>query len=154
MIWSLILDHSLKKDLWSLTLLILICDLDHFTSDLAHLCSQSGRFRPEWHTGARQAPCRARSGEGSMTNCRWSPTWRRILTRTMMATANRDHPLRTTRDNFPFNYDSVLIENSNTVQSWPKKCVLGCVIPPAGAVARSRNLGQTFLANSVHTSRI
>ena len=32
-----------------------------------------------------------------------------------------------------------------------KKCVLGCVIPPAGAVARSGNLGQTFLANSVHT---
>ena len=35
------------------------------------------------------------------------------------------------------------------VQSWPKKCVIGCVILPAGAVARSRNLGQTFLANSV-----
>ena len=35
------------------------------------------------------------------------------------------------------------------VQSWPKKFVLGCVIPPAGAVARSLNLGQTFLANSV-----
>ena len=30
-----------------------------------------------------------------------------------------------------------------------KRFVLGCVIPPAGAVARSRNLGQTFLANSV-----
>ena len=30
------------------------------------------------------------------------------------------------------------------VQSWPKKCVLGCVIPPAGAEARSRNLGHTF----------
>ena len=28
-----------------------------------------------------------------------------------------------------------------------KKRALGCVIPPAGAVARSRNLGQTFLAN-------
>ena len=36
-----------------------------------------------------------------------------------------------------------------SVQSLPKKFVLGCVIPPAGAVARSRNLGQTFLANSV-----
>ena len=36
------------------------------------------------------------------------------------------------------------------IQSWPNKFVLGCVIPPAGAVARSRNLGQTFLANSVH----
>ena len=34
------------------------------------------------------------------------------------------------------------------IQSWPKKFVLGCVIPPAGAVARSRNLGQTFSANS------
>ena len=30
-----------------------------------------------------------------------------------------------------------------------KKYVLGCVIPPAGAVAISRNLGQTVLANSV-----
>ena len=36
-----------------------------------------------------------------------------------------------------------------SVQSWPKKFVLGCVILPAGAVARSRNLGQTFLSNSV-----
>ena len=35
------------------------------------------------------------------------------------------------------------------IQSWPKKFVLGCVIPPAAAVARSHNLGQTFLANSV-----
>ena len=35
------------------------------------------------------------------------------------------------------------------LQSWPKKCVLCCVILPAGAVARSGNLGQTFLANSV-----
>ena len=26
------------------------------------------------------------------------------------------------------------------VQSWPKKFVLGCVIPPAGTVVRSRNL--------------
>ena len=26
---------------------------------------------------------------------------------------------------------------------------VGCVIPPAGAVARSRNLGHTILANSV-----
>ena len=31
-----------------------------------------------------------------------------------------------------------------------KKVVLGCVIPPAGAVVRSRNLRQTFMANSVH----
>ena len=30
-----------------------------------------------------------------------------------------------------------------------KRFVLGCVIPPAGAVARSRNLGQTSLAYSV-----
>ena len=35
------------------------------------------------------------------------------------------------------------------VQRWPKKCVLGCVIPPPGAGARSINLGQTFLANFV-----
>ena len=36
------------------------------------------------------------------------------------------------------------------LQSWPKKFVLGCVIPPAGAAARSRNLGPTFLDNSVY----
>ena len=30
------------------------------------------------------------------------------------------------------------------LQSWPKKFVLGCVIPPAGTVARSCNLGLTF----------
>ena len=30
-----------------------------------------------------------------------------------------------------------------------KKCVLGCVILPVAALARSRNLGQTLLANSV-----
>ena len=35
------------------------------------------------------------------------------------------------------------------LQSWPKKVVLGCVIPPVGAVARSRNLGQTILPNSI-----
>ena len=34
--------------------------------------------------------------------------------------------------------------------SWPKKYVLGCVIPPAGEVAQSRNLAQTFFANSVY----
>ena len=38
---------------------------------------------------------------------------------------------------------SEMIEWENK-QSWPKKIVLGCVIPPAGAVARSRNLGQFF----------
>ena len=38
-------------------------------------------------------------------------------------------------------------QNFASLQSWPKKFVLGCV---AGAVARSRNLGQTFLANSVY----
>ena len=37
--------------------------------------------------------------------------------------------------------------NGPSIQSWPK--VLGCVILPAGAVARSRNIGQTFLVNSV-----
>ena len=40
--------------------------------------------------------------------------------------------------------------NFEVIQRWPKKCVLGCVIPPAGAVARLRNLGRTFLANSVN----
>ena len=35
------------------------------------------------------------------------------------------------------------------LQRWPKKFVLGCVNPPAGTVARSRNLEQTFLSNSV-----
>ena len=34
-----------------------------------------------------------------------------------------------------------------------KKHVLGCVIPPTGAVARSLNLGHTFWANSVCGSR-
>ena len=40
------------------------------------------------------------------------------------------------------------------VQSWLKKCVLGCVIPPAACwrSARSRNLGQTSLANSVDST--
>ena len=35
------------------------------------------------------------------------------------------------------------------IQSWPKNNVLGCVIPPVGAVAGSRNLGHTFFTNSV-----
>ena len=35
------------------------------------------------------------------------------------------------------------------IQSWPKKFVLGCVISPLRQQAESRNLGQTFLANSV-----
>ena len=35
------------------------------------------------------------------------------------------------------------------LQSWPKKCVLGCVISPLRQLAESCNLlGQTFLANS------
>ena len=38
------------------------------------------------------------------------------------------------------------------IQSWLEKFVLGCVNPSAGAVARSHNLGQTFLANSVKKS--
>ena len=40
----------------------------------------------------------------------------------------------------------------STYPSRPKKFVLGCVIPPHGAGARSRNLGigQTFLAISVY----
>ena len=36
------------------------------------------------------------------------------------------------------------------VQSWPQKCVLGCVISRLRQQAESRNLGQPFLANSVH----
>ena len=36
------------------------------------------------------------------------------------------------------------------VQTWPKKFVVGCVVPPAGALARSRNQAQPFLATSVH----
>ena len=32
----------------------------------------------------------------------------------------------------------------------PKKFVLGCVTPPLAAGVISRNLGHTFLANSVH----
>ena len=35
------------------------------------------------------------------------------------------------------------------VQSWPKKFVLSCVISPLRQQAESRNLGHTFLANSV-----
>ena len=37
----------------------------------------------------------------------------------------------------------------STVQSWPKKCVLGCVISALRRQVESRNLGQTSLANSV-----
>ena len=37
----------------------------------------------------------------------------------------------------------------SSLQSCPKKFVLGYVILPAGAVARSHNLRQTFFANSV-----
>ena len=44
---------------------------------------------------------------------------------------------------------TLLCTIENDIQSWPKKFVLGCVIPPSIAVARSRTLGQTFLANSV-----
>ena len=54
------LDHSLKKDLVrvkiiKIRLLILIFDLDHFTSDLAHLCSgdQNGRL---WLGSWKRAP--------------------------------------------------------------------------------------------------
>ena len=38
---------------------------------------------------------------------------------------------------------------NNPVQRWPKKFVLGCVISPLCQQAQSRNLGHTFLANSV-----
>ena len=37
-----------------------------------------------------------------------------------------------------------------SIQSWPKKLVLGCVISPLRQQAESRNLmGHTFLAKSV-----
>ena len=39
------------------------------------------------------------------------------------------------------------------LQSWSKKCVLGCVNSPLRQQAESRNLGQTFLANSVNWRR-
>ena len=69
-----------------------------------HLRPFSGLFRPGWHTGARRAPCRAPSGAGSMTNCRSSPTWRRILIRTTTARAKGDRrPSLTARDSFRFN---------------------------------------------------
>ena len=44
---------------------------------------------------------------------------------------------------------AILLALGGYVQSLPKKCVVVCVILPAGAVARSHNLGPTFLANSV-----
>ena len=40
------------------------------------------------------------------------------------------------------------------LQSWPNKFVLGCVISPLRQQAESRNLGQTFLANSVRQLRV
>ena len=47
------------------------------------------------------------------------------------------------------NDDEVSWFSLTDIQGWPKKCVLGCVLPRAGTVARSSNLRQTFLANSV-----
>ena len=38
---------------------------------------------------------------------------------------------------------------AETLQSWPKKCVLGCAILLLCQQAESRNLGHTFFANSV-----
>ena len=49
-------------------------------------------------------------------------------------------------------HSNILTQGSppgNSVQSWPKKFVLGCVISPLRQEAESRNLGQTFLAISV-----
>ena len=43
---------------------------------------------------------------------------------------------------------TVLLSHCRVIQSWPKKCILGCVIPPASAVVSSRNLGQTFLVST------
>ena len=39
--------------------------------------------------------------------------------------------------------------NTNSLQSWPTKFVLGCGISPLRQQAESRNLEMTFLANSV-----
>ena len=48
----------------------------------------------------------------------------------------------------------MLLKNFHTlVKGWPKKFVLGCVIPPLAVGAISRNLGQTFLAISVYRKR-
>ena len=44
-------------------------------------------------------------------------------------------------------------DEEEEIQSWPKKCVLGCVIPPPSVGANSRNLGQTLLAISVRRPR-
>ena len=41
------------------------------------------------------------------------------------------------------------IFTATKIPRWPKKFVLGCVIPALPTGASSRNLGQTFLANSV-----
>ena len=39
------------------------------------------------------------------------------------------------------------------LQSWPKRFVIGCVISPLSQQAESRNLGHTFLANSVSSNQ-
>ena len=51
------------------------------------------------------------------------------------------------RNKFTFLHTSCL----RHIQSWQKKFVLGCVIAPLRQQAESRNLGHTFLANSVCT---
>ena len=53
--------------------------------------------------------------------------------------------------NYLMSVDVPVVSDDGNIQSRPKKFVLGCVIPTAGSLARSRNLGQTFLANSVHS---
>ena len=50
-----------------------------------------------------------------------------------------------------YSWDFVLGLNVMSVQRWPKKFVLGCVIPPLAAGVTSRNLGKTLFAISVDT---
>ena len=50
---------------------------------------------------------------------------------------------------FPVRHPSADHGSDILVQRWPKKCILGCVISPLRQQAESRNLGQTFLANSL-----
>ena len=43
----------------------------------------------------------------------------------------------------------ILCNHRHQLQRWPKKFVLGCMNSSPQSEAGSRNLGQTFLANSV-----
>ena len=48
----------------------------------------------------------------------------------------------------------ILHSAREVLQSWPKKLALGCVISPLRHQAESNNLGQFFLANSVHSVKL